>query len=104
MAAIEVSSTLGADPQPHPTDNTSFNGFLVFAGSTALVSGAAFLLLGRQRTPPSDQPVPVSSPGIDEPRDVRGSACAVAAMNVSAMIRRVSAGSMTSSISTCARR
>ena len=68
MAAIGVSSALGAAILSRTLrDNPSFNGFLVFAGSAALVGGAAFLLLGRQRTPPSDQPVPVSSPGVDEP-------------------------------------
>lgn len=50
-AAIGVSSALGAlilSRMLHGTD--SFDGFLVFAGTGALVGGALFLLLGRQPT------------------------------------------------------
>jgi MFS family permease len=68
MAAIGVSSALGATVLSRTLrDNPSFNGFLVFAGSAALVGGTLFLLLGRHRTSPSNRPVPASSPGVDEP-------------------------------------
>jgi predicted MFS family arabinose efflux permease len=55
LAAIGVSSTLGAAISRALRESPSFNGFLIFAGSAAVLGGALFLLLGRQPVPTNDE-------------------------------------------------